>query len=259
MRIAFFDSGLGGITVLHEGIRRFPQEDFMYYADTLHVPYGTKPKDEVKQYIFDAVDAMMKTDIKALVIACNTATSIAIAELRRKHPSIPIIGMEPAVKPAVQLSRLNGRRVLVLATPLTLRESKYIELVNRIDDMSIVDSLPLPELVEYCESLQFDKALMSDYFTAKFASYKLERYGTVVLGCTHYPFYRKILTELLPKHIQIIDGSGGTVNRLGELLADHSLPGGSGSGDVQFVCSDNSPEYLLKMGQALEIYRAANS
>ncbi|NHN32044.1 glutamate racemase [Paenibacillus agricola] len=259
MRIAFFDSGLGGITVLHEGIRRFPQEDFLYYADTLHVPYGTKPKDEVKQYIFDAVDTMMKLDIKALVVACNTATSIAIAELRLKHPSIPIIGMEPAVKPAVQLSRLNGRRVLVLATPLTLRESKYIELVNRIDDMSIVDSLPLPELVEYCESLQFDRALMVDYFTAKFAPYRLEHYGTVVLGCTHYPFYRQILSELLPKHIQIIDGSIGTVNRLGELLNDRSLREGSGSGMVQFACSDNSGEYRLRMKRALDIYQAANT
>jgi glutamate racemase len=259
MRIAFFDSGLGGITVLHEGIRRFPQEDFLYYADTLHVPYGPKPKDKVKQYIFEAVDRMMQADIKALVIACNTATSIAIAELRLKHPSIPIIGMEPAVKPAVQLSRLNGRRVLVLATSLTLRESKYIELVNRIDDLSIVDSLPLPELVEYCESLQFDRALLSDYFTAKFAPYRLEHYGTVVLGCTHYPFYRQLLAELLPKHIRIIDGSGGTVNRLGELLANRSLHEGTGSGDVQFVCSDNSQEYLLKMKQALELYQAANS
>jgi glutamate racemase len=263
MRIAFFDSGLGGITVLHEGIRRFPQESFTYYADTLHVPYGTKPKHEVKQYIFEAVDTIMKQDIKALVIACNTATSIAIAELRRKHPAIPIVGMEPAVKPAVQLSRLSGRRVLVLATPLTLRESKYIELVNRIDDMSIVDSLPLPELVEYCESLQFDKTLMKAYFSAKFAPYELDSYGTVVLGCTHYPFYRPILSELLPKHIQIIDGSSGTVNRLGELLASQSLgyteeSESFGSGDVQFACSDNSGEYLLKMEQALHIYKDNN-
>ncbi|SFL94508.1 glutamate racemase [Paenibacillus sp. 1_12] len=259
MRIAFFDSGLGGITVLHEGMRRFPQEDFYYYADTLHVPYGTKPKQEVKQYIFEAVDRMMQLDIKALVIACNTATSIAIAELRSVYTSIPIIGMEPAVKPAVQLSRANGRRVLVLATPLTLRESKYIELVNRIDDLSIVDSLPLPELVQYCEQLQFDETVMANYFTAKFAPYDLNNYGTVVLGCTHYPFYKLILRKLLPKHIQIIDGSSGTINHLDELLVSHSLLESSGCADVQFICSDNSPSYLQRMEQALNIYKNHHS
>jgi glutamate racemase len=258
MRIAFFDSGLGGITVLHEGIRRFPNEDFLYYADTLHVPYGTKPKSEVKQYIFSAVDSMMNKDIKALVIACNTATSIAISELRRFYTTIPIVGMEPAVKPAVALSRRTGRRVLVLATPLTLRESKYIELVNRIDDMSIVDSLPLPELVEYCESLQFDRTIMKAYFNEQFAQFNLNDYGTLVLGCTHYPFYRQILAELLPTHIQIIDGSSGTVNRLNELLSSHSLLNGSGSGDVQFVCSDESREYAAKMEKALRIYSENN-
>jgi glutamate racemase len=254
MKIAFFDSGLGGITVLHEGIRRFPREDFLYYADTLHVPYGTKPKDEVKQYIFAAVDTMMKKDIKALVIACNTATSIAISELRRIYTTVPIIGMEPAVKPAVELSRRSGRRVLVLATPLTLRESKYRELVNRIDDMSIVDSLPLPGLVEYCESLQFDRTIMRAYFSEQLANYDLNDYGTLVLGCTHYPFYRPILAELLPKHIQIIDGSSGTVNRLNELLLSHSLLEGSGSGNVQFVCSDGNPDYVAKMEKALRLY-----
>src|SRR5690606_11353196 len=104
------------ITVLNEAMTQLPHEDFIYYADTLHVPYGTKPKDEVKQYILNSIAEVMQEEVKALVIACNTATSIAISELRSLY-TIPIIGMEPAVKPAVEMNRHLGRRVLVMATP----------------------------------------------------------------------------------------------------------------------------------------------
>ena len=101
MRIAIFDSGIGGITVLAEALKQLPQEDYVYYADTLHVPYGEKTKQQVRNYIFKAVDFLAGTGIKALVVACNTATSIAVNDLRQRH-SFPVIGMEPAVKPAVQ-------------------------------------------------------------------------------------------------------------------------------------------------------------
>lgn len=254
-RIAFFDSGLGGITVLKEAMTQLPHEQFLYYADTKHVPYGSKPKEDVKRFILDAAADIMRNDIKALVVACNTATSIAIAELRVRY-AIPIVGMEPAVKPAVEMNRPLGRRVLVLATALTLRESKYHELVNRVDDLSIVDSLPLPELVPYCEALQFDEAVLADYFRRQFEPYDLNEYGTLVLGCTHYPFYRQLLAKLVPPHISIIDGSRGTVRRLRELLSAHSLLNDTGSGDagVQWMCSGRDGEYIRKMQQALELY-----
>ncbi|MDB5055281.1 MAG: Glutamate racemase, partial [Bacilli bacterium] len=253
MRIAIFDSGLGGITVLNEAMKQLPRESFLYYADTLHVPYGTKPKLEVKQYIFDSIHSIMKKDIKAIVIACNTATSIAIADLRNAF-GVPMIGMEPAVKPAIEMNRLTGRRVLVLATPLTLRESKYNELINRVDDLSIVDSLPLPELVEYCEKLNFNDAFIADYFINKLSSFNLVEYGTIVFGCTHYPFYKHILTELIPTHIRIIDGSMGTVKQLNKILSSQELLNDSGNQSVEFICSDRNKEYINKMEQALKIY-----
>lgn len=254
MRIAFFDSGLGGLTVLSEAMKELPQEDFLFYADTLHVPYGTKAKEDVKSYIHHAMETIMKEEVKAIVVACNTATSMAISDLRKAYP-IPVIGMEPAVKPAVEINRSSGKRILVLATPLTIKESKYRDLVRRVDSMHIVDSLPLPELVEHCEALNFDQKVMKDYFTKQFESFDLNEYGTIVLGCTHYPFYKSILSDLLPAHIRMIDGSKGTVNRLIQVLSDNDLLSSSGNRDVKLFNSRQSMEYTEKMKKALSIYR----
>ncbi|MFK4301607.1 glutamate racemase [Paenibacillus sp. RC254] len=259
MKIGFFDSGLGGITVLSEALRRLPNENFVYLADTLHVPYGTKTPQEVCGYVKASVQTILKEDVKALVIACNTATSIAVAELRNEY-HIPIIGMEPAVKPAVEMNRANGKRVLVLATPLTLKQSGYAALVSRVDDHGSVDSLPLPELVHYCEQLNFDRTLMAEYFNRKLSAFDLNLYGTVVLGCTHYPFYKEILKGLLPSHIQLIDGSQGTVRRLKQVLSELNLlvspakAGQSQEGHITFLCTSQDEGYVHKMERALEIY-----
>ncbi|WP_080833052.1 glutamate racemase [Cohnella massiliensis] len=254
MTIGFLDSGLGGLSVLAEALKRLPDQDFLYMADTLHVPYGTKTKEEVRSYILEVVETMMAEGLDALVVACNTATSIAIAELRELY-SIPIVGMEPAVKPAVEMNRATGKRVLVFATPLTLQMPKYYALVSRVDEGGIVDSLPLPELVRYCEALQFDKRVLGDYFREKLAPYGLDRYGIVVLGCTHYPFYKGILRDILPPHIRIVDGNAGTVRRLVALLTRYGIPRGGGTGSVRFMCSSGDAAYVDKMQTALALYR----
>ncbi|QJD86099.1 glutamate racemase [Cohnella herbarum] len=257
MTIGFFDSGLGGITVLEESLRRLPAQDYLYMADTLHVPYGTKSHDDVKKYILSAVETMMAEGLEALVVACNTATSIAVNELRELY-SLPIVGMEPAVKPAVEMNRATGKRVLVFATQLTLQLPKYYALVSRVDDGGIVDSLPLPELVEYCEALQFDRRIIGEYFREKLSGYDLNDYGIVVLGCTHYPFYTGILKEILPSHIQIVDGNAGTIRRLSALLSRYGVATGRGSGKVKFMCTGGEQAYIDKMQTALNLLRENN-
>ncbi|SFT27242.1 glutamate racemase [Paenibacillus sp. BC26] len=254
MKLGFFDSGIGGLTVLAEALRLLPAEDYLYMADTTHVPYGTKSKEEVQSFVFEAVEKMVQQGIDALVIACNTATSIAINELRERY-SFPIVGMEPAVKPAVEMNRATGKRVLVLATPLTLQMPKYYALVSRVDQDGIVDSLPLPELVGYCESLQFDRKVMGEYFLAKLAPYDLDRYGIIVLGCTHYPFYTDILRDILPPHIEIVNGNAGTVRRLSALLTRYGIDTGLGSGNVTFMCTGGEAAYIDKMRLALTLLR----
>ncbi|WP_145319905.1 glutamate racemase [Paenibacillus xylanexedens] len=250
-KIAFFDSGIGGLTVLHKALQQFPEEQFLYYADTKHVPYGTKSADEVRGHIFDCVEAIVQEDVQAIVIACNTATSLAVKDLRAKY-DIPIIGMEPAVKPAVEMNRDSGKRVIVFATALTLSQSKYNELVSRVDDHHSVDSIALPELVEWCEQLDFDPSKIADYFRLKLADLDLRGYGTVVLGCTHYPFYTSILRTVLPDHIQIIDGSTGTVNHLKQRLQLVGQHAGRTGEQVTFLSSSGRPEEQEKMYRALQ-------
>ncbi|WP_037285759.1 glutamate racemase [Saccharibacillus sacchari] len=248
MSIAFFDSGIGGLTVLREAARMLPDEDFIFFADTLHVPYGPKTKQQVTEYVCEAAERILGEKVKALVIACNTATSVAATELRRVY-EVPVIGMEPAVKPAVEMNGAGGRRVLVLATELTLSQAKYMELVSRVDDHGIVDSLPMPELVEYCERLNFDPVELGEYFRRKFEPFDLNAYGTIVLGCTHYPYYAPLLESMLPSHIRVIDGSAGTVRRLNAVLNERGIPGG-GSGKVRFMNSADDAAYNEKLKRA---------
>ncbi|MCX6290399.1 MAG: glutamate racemase [Bacteroidetes bacterium] len=232
--IGIFDSGIGGLTVLHQALRELPGENFIYYADTLHVPYGEKPKEEVLGYIADGVSFLDRIGIKALVLACNTATSIAANELRSRY-DFPIIGMEPAVKPAVE--RTKNKRVLVLATPLTLQEQKFKDLVAKVDNEKIVDFIALPELVESAEKFQFDPDIILPLLRKKLAHLQPEVYGTVVLGCTHFPFFRKALIEIFSPFADIIDGNEGTVKHLKNILQTKNLLSTGGKGQVSYYDS----------------------
>jgi glutamate racemase len=252
-KIAIFDSGLGGITVLHEAMRRMPNEHFIYFADTKHVPYGSKTRQEVKECILESVhDLAEEEPIKALVVACNTATSVGIQELRKQY-HFPVIGMEPAVKPAVAITRPIGKRVLVLATELTLRESKYKDLVERVDDYGIVDSLSMPGLVTLCEALQFDDPSVDDYLRQQFEGLLLDEYGTVVLGCTHFPYFKRQLAKWFAADIRMIDGTMGTVKRLLEIAPANVQGPADSEPKVDFRCSGVDKLYVHKMKQALEL------
>ena len=251
MGIGFFDSGIGGLTVLKEALTQMPHEDYIYYADTLHVPYGTKPKEEVRSYIFEAADFMTEKGIKALVVACNTATSIAISDLRQKY-SFPIIGMEPAVKPAVEKS--NHKRVLVAATPLTLKEEKFHNLVSRVDVENLVDFLPLPELVDFAERFIFDEQMILTYLKKKLSPFDMGKFGTIVLGCTHFPFYRSVFKKLLPESTCIIDGSAGTVKRLKSILEEKGMCScKNSSGRIDFYSSGRKEKDASRFMKYLEL------
>lgn len=261
MRIAFFDSGIGGISVLNEALTKLPGESFLYYADTLHVPYGTKSKEEVKQCIFEAVQFILRQEVKALVIACNTATSIAVEDLRRAY-SIPIIGMEPAIKPAIE--QHPRKRVIVMATPLTLKQDKFHSLTARVDPHHYTDHLALPELVQMCERLEFDERTAVPYFKEKLAPFDLNDTGAIVLGCTHFPFYRRILRTIVPEHIEIVDGNEGTVNRLIHVLEEsgplHARSEEAAAADrIEFHSSRQSPDELDRMLRALTYIRSMGS
>ncbi len=215
MNIGIFDSGIGGLTLLHQALTTLPNENYIFYADTDHVPYGTKTKEQVISYVDEVMQFMIAHDCKAVVIACNTATSVAAEVMRRKY-DLPIIGIEPAVKPAVEKSA--GKRVMVVATPLTIQEEKLKNLVERVDDAHLVDLLPLPGLVSFAERGEFDSGKVEAYLKEMLAPYPLEAYGELVLGCTHFNYFKDSFAKLLPKSVRMIDGSIGTVNQLKRIL-----------------------------------------
>jgi len=221
MYIGFFDSGIGGLSVLKEALKILPDENYIYYGDTDNAPYGTKTKDEVKALTFRAVGFLNKHNIKALVVACNTATSAAVRDLREKY-GFPIIGMEHAIKPAVEKNHHKGKRVLTLATPLTLREEKFQSLVSRFDTEHIVDILPAPRLVEFAENFIFSGPCVEGYLKEIMPA-NINEYAAVVLGCTHFPLFREVLSRLLPEDVDIIDGNRGTVNHLYDILKSRNL------------------------------------
>ncbi|NGM83250.1 glutamate racemase [Paenibacillus sp. 7124] len=253
MRIGFFDSGIGGITVLHQALRLLPNEDYIFYADSLHVPYGDKPKEEVRQYIFEAADFIASQGVKALVIACNTATSIAVQDLRQKY-DFPILGIEPAVKPAVQQCEGTRKKVLVLATSLTLKEEKYHNLVRSVDRHDIVESLPLNGLVRFAEQFDFSEESVLPYLRDQFSHLDLRQYGTVVLGCTHFPYFIPVFKKLFNDDAEIISGSFGTAKNLKHILESRNQLS-DGTGEISFYHSGRKVEDQATLTQYHRLFR----
>ncbi len=233
MKIGIFDSGIGGLTVLHQAMLTLPEEDYIYYADTDHVPYGTKSKDEIIKYVDQAVEFLIGRGVKAIVIACNTATSAAIDYIRSRYP-LPILGMEPAVKPAVE--QCKGRRVMVIATPVTVREEKLHNLIRQVDDEHRVDLLALPELVTFAEADNFETPEVEEYLRKELAPYDLEDYSALILGCTHFNYFKDTYRKIFPECVSFIDGSVGTVNHLKNILSENGLLE-SNTGSLEYYMS----------------------
>lgn len=246
--IGVFDSGIGGLTVLKEIIKILPNEEFIYYADTDNVPYGIKPKEEVKEYINQAVKFLIDKDVKAIVIACNTATSIAINDLRKKY-SLPIIGIEPAAKPAIE--NRGQKKVLIMATPTTIREEKLHNLLKKFTAEEFVDLIAMPKLVEYAERGEFDSKEIEDYLKKQLQEFNLNDYSEIVLGCTHFPFFKEKIKKVVPQNINIIDGSKGVANRLKDILQKNDLLGNNNL-KIEYYYSGRKVEDCEKLEKILK-------
>ncbi len=239
MKIGIFDSGIGGLSVLHEAYHRIKGQEFIFYADTDHVPYGTKEPEVILEYVRGCAAFLMKQGVDAIVIACNTATSVAVRQLRQEL-EIPIIGMEPAVKPAVE--HTDDKRVLVMATPVTLREAKLKTLIERVDEHHRVDLLAMPELVRFAESEQFGSAELKAYLETQFSKVHPEEYSALVMGCTHFNYFKDLYREFFPADTIFIDGNLGTIRYLMKQLG---LPREEGEEEeeIRFTATDQLLEH----------------
>lgn len=250
MPIGFFDSGVGGLSVLREAIKVLPNEDFIYFGDSKNAPYGTKTVDEVKRLTFNAVEFLLGHNVKAVVIACNTATSAAIEDLRNSYKDIPIIGIEPALKPAVELNKKG--KIVVMATPMTLAEKKFNDLMAKYKGRSEMVSLPCPGLVEYVEKGIVKGQELNNYLQKKLSIIDKKEISSVVLGCTHYPFIKEELSKILGEDVVIIDGSLGTSIQLKrKLIKNNSLNLQDKNGTVKIFNSLDNNEEIIKISKKL--------
>jgi len=213
--IGIFDSGMGGISVLATLMKELPNETFIYFGDSINAPYGTKSVDEVRQLTIRACDFLVSQNVKAIVVACNTATSAAIKDLRARY-TIPVVGMEPALKPAVELN--NTGSIAVMATPMTLKESKFEKLMNRYMDAYEIVKVPCPELVQLVEDNHVNDPQIKSAIKKCFESVELRELDSIVLGCTHYVFLKRAMEQVVGSHVKLIDGNLGTARQVLRLL-----------------------------------------
>ena len=237
--IGVFDSGVGGVSVLHTARRILPNEHFLYYGDNGHAPYGPKPLEEIRRLSAESVGVLLDRGVKAVVIACNTATS-AYAEILRAELKLPVIGMEPALKPAQEAR--HGGEILVLATQATLTLPKFQRLMKRYGDHVIpVVGRGLVELVEAgrADSPETEAALRE--LLGRYVGRSID---SVVLGCTHYPFLAGAIQRMFPE-AEMFDGRTGTCMRLKHLLEAGGLRSKGTEGSVEFLTSGDASTIAL--------------
>ena len=240
-KIAIYDSGIGGISFLNEIAELLPNEDFLYFGDTAYAPYGTKEPELVRERALFVVEVLLKKGIKALVVACNTATSAAIVDLRQAFPQLPILGMEPAVKPALESGADN---VIVMATPLTAKSERLAKLIkdqNSNIPVDIISCDGLMELVEY----QAPEERIIEYLGNKLAPYiDSEIRQSIVLGCTHYVFLIPVLNRMFPR-VELYHGNTGTALHLCNILEERDLLAWDKLGEptLEILASDDSDEF----------------
>ena len=237
--VGVFDSGLGGISVLGEMLDVLPEENFVYYGDTRNVPYGDKRPEEVLRLTHLAVDKLIAMDCKAVVIACNTATSA------------PVIGMEPALKPASLLP--GDGYVVVMATHMTLTQPKFQRLMERYGQNAL--PVPCPGLMECVEAGVFSGPRVEDLLDRLLSSVRGLPVKAVVLGCTHYPFLRGAISRCFAPGTPLIDGNLGTARQLRRRLEEEGLLSPGPGGAVSFHSSQEGGEAEARMRRMLRLWQ----
>ncbi|MFF7705954.1 glutamate racemase [Pseudomonas sp. NPDC007930] len=233
--IGVFDSGVGGLSVLRELQQLLPAEHYLYVADGGHCPYGEKTPEFIRQRMVAVAEFFRAQGAKAMVIACNTATAAAAADLRERYPQWPLVAMEPAVKPAASATR-NGR-VGVLATTGTLQSARFAALLDRFAVDVTVLTQPCPGLVELIEAGDLRSPALRGVLSGYLQPLLAAGCDTLILGCTHYPFLRPLLAELLPPEVVLIDTGAAVARQAQRLLAQSGLLSEQAAGAVRYWTS----------------------
>jgi glutamate racemase len=238
--IGFFDSGVGGLTVLREVVRRMPAESTIYLGDNARAPYGPRNDDEVRRFSAECLDELAARDVKAIVVACNTSSAVALPSLRLRY-DVPLLGV---VRPGASAAALatRNRRVGVIATQATVRSRAYFQAIKEEDPFIEVFEHATPDLVPLVEAGRLEGPLVEDVVGASLAPL-LERgpeIDTLLLGCTHYPLLAPVIRRSLGEKVSVIDSASATASALAGLLEIHGLeaPVDGRGGHVQLTTGD---------------------
>lgn len=223
--IGIFDSGIGGLSVFREVRHQLPYEDLIYIADQAHVPYGNRSRREVFGFSDGIVRYLIKKGAKLVIIACNTASAVALADLRKKYPSLPFVGMEPAVKPAAE--ETNTGVVGVLATPATFQGDLYASTVERFARGVKILQDTCPGLVRQIEAGRIESPETREILQHALGPMIEGGVDEIVMGCTHYPFVIPLIKEIVGDGIEVIDPAPAVARQAGRLLTEFDLQKGT--------------------------------
>lgn len=238
--IGIMDSGLGGLSVLREAVRLMPQENFIYYGDSANTPYGARTVEEIRELTENCVRYLIGCGVKEIIIACNTATSAAAAYLREKYADIPIIGIEPAMKPAVL--KHPGGNILITGTEVTLREQKFRDQLRIYEGQANIYLQPLGGIVGFVEQGKADSPELEKYLRETLSPWAEQGLDALVLGCTHFPFVKEQIRRIVGPKTEILDGAEGTVREaMRQLQARQQLREGESIGFVE-ICQSGKDE-----------------
>jgi glutamate racemase len=245
--IGVFDSGIGGLTVAQEVIRQLPRESVVYFGDTARVPYGPKSPDTVRRYSEEIADFLLTQGVKAIVIACNTATAHALTTLREKL-SVPVIGVvEPGARAAIASSKSS--RIGVIGTIGTIKSGAYERAIRTLSPDAIITARACPLFVPLVEEGWTDHPaarLIAEEYLEPFATAEID---TLVLGCTHYPLLKPLLAAALGPGVRLIDSAEETAAETGRTLEARRLATSDGHAVThRFIASDD-PLQFLQLGQ----------
>ena len=215
--IGLFDSGFGGLTVVQEVLRQLPQENIVYYGDTLRCPYGDRDQHQITRFSIEIGDFLVEQGVKLLVVACNTATATALPILQKRY-RIPVIGViRPGSRAAISASK--SRRVGVIGTRVTVASQAYPHEIQRINPNMLVISQACPALVPIVENNQIDTELCYVTVERELASMRYESIDTLILGCTHYPLLKHVIADVMGPEVQLINSAEETAREASTILS----------------------------------------
>ena len=245
--IGLFDSGVGGLTVMREVARQLPSESTVYFGDTARVPYGSKSRDVITRFSLEITQFLLQEKVKMIVVACNTASAFALSALRGRF-DVPVVGViEPGAQAA--LTGTKTKRIGVIGTEGTIESQAYTEAIHRLKPDAEVFGQACPLIVPLVEEGWLEKPVALEIVKEYLVPLLQNRIDTLVLGCTHYPLLKNLLSQVAGPSVRLIDSAEETARTVGRELRNLKLEASSGSPVMRRYFVSDAPEKFEKVGQ----------